>query len=161
MENEGIFTPANVIGNELKFPVPEKKPKPSLDKKKLFRIFLLGFFLITGTVMGIRCSFFVGADFTDGIVKEIVIVPFGGKPPPLFKPLVAFSTNHGEQVTFTGAENLKLKRGERVRVIYKKNNPHHAAVYSFFGFWFVSILICQVILLFWVGFLVVWYGYYP
>lgn len=147
----------DVIGNEITFPVPRKKPRMPVDEKKMIRLLLCGFFVIVGGVMGVRCSFFINAGYADGVVTGISKAARGYG----YHPRVMFADQNDRITTFNGAQNLKLKTGDRVKVIYKKNNPVRAAIFTFFGFWFNSILVCQVTLFFWVGFLVVYYGDYP
>ena len=146
-----------VIGNEISFPVRENKPRVKLNARKLFRVFLSGYILIAAVLMGIRCTFFINAHFAEGVVSDFRKSDRGYS----FVSYITFSTEDGVKYTFRAAQNLKLDIGEPVRVIYKVNNPERAAVFSFFGFWFNSVLACQVLVLFWVGFLIVYYGDYP
>lgn len=146
------------IGNELKFPVAEKKSLTfKLGARPLSFRLTSGYLAIIIIVMGIRIAFFINSSFTDGVVSDIQKSPRGYS----FDSHITFTTSEGKTITFIAAPNLRLDIGERVRVIYKNKNPKKAAVYSFFGFWFNSILVCQVLAMFWVGLLVVYYGDYP
>jgi len=148
----------DVIGNELTFSVPEKKQRGlKFNARKLAVKFIMGYLLIAALLTGYRCTFFINANFADGIVTDVKKTNRGYA----FEPHVTFISGDGRQIAFVAAQNLRIKPGEHIKVIYKSHNPNRAAVYSFFGFWFNSILVCQVLAMFWVGLLVVYYGDYP
>jgi len=147
------------IGNEIRFPVPEKKFRtPHPRKRNYFRIFLTGYGVILGVGLGIRCLFFINACFADGEVQRFNH-RFVKRNIYSASAVILFHTKDGREVFFEGTRNLRLEQGEKVKVLYKKNQPQRAVVFSFFGFWFNTILICQLALLFWVGFLLAYYGY--
>ncbi len=147
-----------VIGNDLSFRLPGRSQRGlRVNARKLLMRFIAGYIVIAGALVGARCTFFINANYAEGVVTDIKKSPRGYS----FEPHVIFTAGDGKQVSFAAAQNLRVKPGERVNVIYKSANPNRAAVYSFFGFWFNSILVCQVLVLFWVGLLVVYYGDYP
>lgn len=152
------ITGREAIGNELSFRVPERKQRGlRINARNLLIRFIAGYFGIAVVLMGARCTFFINANYAEGIVIDVKKSPRGYS----FEPHIKFTAADGKQFTFAAAQNLRVKPGERVKVIYKNANPARAAVYSFFGFWFNSILVCQVLVLFWVGLLIVYYGDYP
>jgi hypothetical protein len=146
---------------DFKFPVNEPKPvKPYPGRGKIFPLFLKGAVLVVVGVMGIRCSFFVGAGFAEGEVSYFSMESFLRAKG--FVPIVTFETADGEKVTFRAgitSHEIKYAKGEHVSVVYKKNDPKNAAIFSFMGFWFNWILICGIAVLVWFGFTVVYYGY--
>ena len=148
----------DVIGNELSFPVNDKKStRQPTRKKRLLATFLLGYLLIAVIVFGIRSLFFINAEFTEGIVNELKKSQRGFS----FRAHIDFIAHDGSTVTFTSSENLRVMPGQQVRVVYKKKDPARAKVYSFFGFWFNAVIICQVIMFFWLGILIVYNANYP
>jgi len=145
------------LGNELSFPVREKKKRGEpLDARKLLLRFLLGYAVIAAVLMVARCTFFINARFAEGVVID-VRKSYGAW---FFEPHVKFTAQNGEPITFTAARNLRVGIGEPVTVIYKRANPRCAAVYSFFGFWFNTLLAIQVLLMIWVVGLVTYYWDY-
>jgi len=50
----------------------------------------------------------------------------------------------GDTIYFTGEQNVNYELGEQVKVIYKKENPNKAKVYSFAGFWLAPLFYCII-----------------
>ncbi|GIV32698.1 MAG: hypothetical protein KatS3mg031_0233 [Chitinophagales bacterium] len=131
--------------------------KQRISSRKLLMLLVAGYLVILGLVMGIRCTFLIGAVFTEGVVTGL---QYGRNIRARdIHPVVTF-TAQDRTYTFTGAANVPLSKGQKVRVAYKKHNPSRAVIYTFWGFWFNALLTAQVLLLFWVGLLIVYYGYY-
>ena len=59
--------------------------------------------------------------------------------------VITFVAN-GKQYNFLSAENLDLKIGETVDVIFSRTDPTKAFVNNFFGFWFRPLLLLPIII---------------
>jgi hypothetical protein len=66
-------------------------------------------------------------------------------------PIVRFYIE-GEQVIFKGESNLEYVNGDKVDVLYEKDDPSEAKIYTFFGFWFGKAVWFGVVALVWLAF---------
>lgn len=84
-----------------------------------------------------RFNFIWGSSITEGRVDafRIIISATNSYNEPVIKFFV-----DSKEITFTDDNNLDLELGQNVTVIYKKDNPGNARVYSFTGFWLNSII---------------------
>lgn len=57
-----------------------------------------------------------------------------------YAPVLEFY-NGDDKITFTAERNLGYQNGEIHKIIYKKNNPRNAKIYSFTGFWMEPLII--------------------
>ena len=154
-ENKDINDTLSTLGNELKFPEPPPKKSFKANNKEIHSFFLKGVFVIILITIGSRIVFFINSEYADGEV-----VGFESKSRAFLRhPVIKFQLN-GNQYQFLAAVNINLELKEPVKVIYKKNNPENAAVYSFFGFWFHYLLFSQVVMIFWTGITVAWFANY-
>jgi len=100
-----------------------------LSRKKFliigFSVFLF-YFLLN------KLSFFIGAEYAEGR-----IVYFAGNKNPC--PVVKFQYRD-TVYTFTGDQSFDDYTDKKVEVIFKKDNPLEAKIYSFFGFWWTGII---------------------
>lgn len=133
-----------------------------VDKRRfsdipLWPIFLKGYGLTVFVLMGIRCLFFIGADFAEGEVINYTTYKKGRQLS--FIPMVAFKTNEGRQIYVYAKRDLYLKVGDRVPVIYKVKNAERAIVFTYAGFWVNAVVLCGIALLFWIGFPLAYYGF--
>jgi hypothetical protein len=58
-------------------------------------------------------------------------------------PIIEFYSDDG-RIEFTAQRNLKYDIGHELKVIYKKQNPNKANIYSFFGFWMEPLILCFI-----------------
>lgn len=123
----------------------------------LWPIFLKGYGLTVCCIMGIRCLFFINAAFADGVVINHTSYKTGRELSVV--QMVSFETNQKREMLVPARRILYLKAGERVRVVYKINNPSRAIVFTYAGFWANAVVLCGIALLFWVGFPLAYFGF--
>ncbi len=58
-------------------------------------------------------------------------------------PIIKFS-NDTQRIVFTAQKNLNYNVGSQIKVIYKKQSPHKAKIYTFLGFWLKPIIVCII-----------------
>jgi hypothetical protein len=127
-----------------------------LNRNKLFT---LGLFIIVIFLSINRLNRFIGAGFTEGQVVEIIKssnrISYNSYDNSYDRlnaqtnynfPIIQFSTK-SLSFKFQDISNSNVKIGEKVKVIYKKNNPENAEVFTFWGFLFSPILYCLIPLL--------------
>jgi len=91
-----------------------------------------------------KLIFIIGSVTTTGEVVKIKSWSTGGRYPGTYRaPIVKFNTDKYE-VTFQGETNMDIKYGDKVTVIYKTDEPTDAFIYSFVGFWLISLMYCSI-----------------
>ncbi|MEO5593769.1 MAG: DUF3592 domain-containing protein [Chitinophagaceae bacterium] len=55
-------------------------------------------------------------------------------------PVIKFSSTGKDTVFFNGSEGVQLQPGQQVPVLYHKNNPSNARVYTFEGIWVDTVI---------------------
>ena len=133
-----------------------------VDKRRfsdipLWPIFLKGFGLTVFFIIGIRCLFFIGADFADGEVINFTTIQAGRQLSVI--QMISFKTKQGIKTHVPARRNLYLKVGERVKVIYKVKNAERAIVFTYAGFWVNAVVLCGIALLFWIGLPLALFGF--
>jgi cytochrome c oxidase assembly protein Cox11 len=61
---------------------------------------------------------------------------------PAYAPIVAFNSSQKENFQFTSSISSNKKSysvGEKVEVVYQRNNPQIAEIYSFFRIWALTL----------------------
>ncbi len=94
-------------------------------------IFLIGLFIIFIYLVLNRVDYIIGSNTTEGEVIKT----------RNHESIIKFQTD-SKEITFHGTTIMTLEIGEKVRVIYKVENPKNAKIYRFSGFWFIPILYC-------------------
>jgi len=115
----------------------------------LWPIFLKGYGLTAFLILGIRCLFFIGAEFADGEVINYTIVKEARQLSVI--QMISFKTKKGDTVRVPARRNLYLKVGEHVKIIYKVKNAERAIVFTYAGFWVNAVVFCGIALMFWIG----------
>ncbi len=112
------------------------------------RIMFIGLLIISTFLIINRMVIINECEFTKGTVKKIVVnhSPGNGAISSI-TPLIDFIYK-GQTITFEATANINLEMGENVDVIYKKDNPANAEVFSFVGFWLIPIIYCLLPILF-------------
>lgn len=95
-----------------------------LNRKK---IYLLGVAAIVALLFASRLDFIIGSSFTQGEVLDFE----SGRS--VKWPIVEFQHNN-YIYTFEGVSNDDLEMNEKVKVIFKQDDPSDARVFSFVGF---------------------------
>ena len=120
----------------------------TLNRTKLY---LIGIFIIAIYLLLNRATFIYKGNVTSGEVTNIKLwstysvgLHSGGN---YNAPIIQFATD-SFTITFTGITYSDLNIGDKVKVIYNKDEPTKAYVYSFEGFWFTPLLYCLLPLLF-------------
>lgn len=91
-----------------------------------------------------KLSFIIGSETTTGEVVGIKSWSTRGRYPGTYTaPVVKFNAEAYE-VTFQGETNMGIQYGAKVNVIYKTDHPTDAFIYSFVGFWLVSLMYCSI-----------------
>lgn len=114
----------------------------SLNRKHLvllsLDVVIIGLFLF-------RMNYLLGGSKTNGVVVDIVSWSSGGyrNRGTYTAPIIRFNVNNLEY-TFQGETNINLNQGDKIQIIYEDKNPNKASIYTFFGFWFVPILISAI-----------------
>lgn len=91
-----------------------------------------------------KLSFIIGSETTTGEVVGIKSWSTGGRYPGTYSaPVVKFHTDQ-YTITFQGETNMDIYYGDQVTVIYKTDDPTDAFIYSFVGFWLVSLIYCSI-----------------
>ena len=91
-----------------------------------------------------KFSFIIGSETTTGEVVGIKSWSTRGRYPGTYTaPVVKFNSKAYE-VTFQGETNMGVQYGAKVTVIYKTDDPTDAFIYSFVGFWLVSLMYCCI-----------------
>lgn len=133
-----------------------------VDKRRfsdipLLPIFLKGYGLTVFVIMGIRCLFFIGADFAEGEVINFSIHKTGRHLSVI--PMIIFKTKEGREIHVPAKRNLYMKVGDRVKIIYKTDNAERAIVFTYAGFWVNAVVLCGIALLFWIGLPLALFGF--
>jgi hypothetical protein len=95
------------------------------------QVYAIGLSIIALYIGLNRMDYFIGSETTTGVVI--------GQSLRTGAPLVRFVVD-SKAVFFETIPNMQVEPYERVSVIYKKENPSHAAVFSFVGFWLYPII---------------------
>ncbi len=121
------------------------QPLKKNEKKLILFIFLIiGIFLLIWGILVFlnEKQFIFEAIKTTGKVvdfeKKSVGTPGTGNKGPAFFPIVSFTSQDGEVITFTsnsGANYYLYDVGEEVEVVYSSSNPRQAKIYSFLSIW--------------------------
>lgn len=91
-----------------------------------------------------KLSFIIGSETTTGEVVGIKSWSTRGRYGGTYTaPIVKFDTKAYE-ITFQGETNMDIQYGDKVNVIYKTDDPTDAFIYSFVGFWLVSLIYCSI-----------------
>lgn len=91
-----------------------------------------------------KLSFIIGSETTTGEVVGVKSWSTRGRYPGTYTaPIVKFSTETHE-VTFQGETNMDIKYGDKATVIYKTDEPTDAFIFSFVGFWLISLMYCSI-----------------
>lgn len=91
-----------------------------------------------------KLSFIIGSETTTGEVVGIKSWSTRGRYPGSYSaPVVKFNAQKHD-ITFQGETNMDIQYGEKVTVIYKTDDPTDAFIYSFVGFWLVSLMYCSI-----------------
>lgn len=91
-----------------------------------------------------KLSFIIGSETTTGEVVGIKSWSTRGRYGGSYTaPVVKFNTKDYE-VRFQGETNMDIQYGDKVNVIYKTDDPTDAFIYSFVGFWLVSLIYCSI-----------------
>jgi hypothetical protein len=111
--------------------------------------FLLGdFFKIKSDI-----SFLSNSEKTEGSVVNIIKNLGDGKY--MYRPEISFIDNTGKTITFISEVSSSIstyKEGEKVPVLYNKNNSQKAKINTFFQLWGgVAVLTFMGIISFWFG----------
>jgi hypothetical protein len=113
------------------------------------KIYLIGVTVILLFVIINRANFIYGSKFTTGKVIRIgklSIQEYGHVGTSMSVPIIQFF-NNSNVITIEGEKNADLTIGEEVKVVYKKDNPESAAVFSFGGFLVPGLLYSLIPLL--------------
>lgn len=98
-----------------------------------------------------KLSFIIGSETTTGEVVGIKSWSTRGRYPGSYSaPIVKFNTETNE-MTFQGETNMDIKYGDKVTVIYKTDEPTDAFIFSFVGFWLISLMYCSIFYLLLIG----------
>ncbi len=84
----------------------------------------------------------INGEITNGEVVSFTVLR-GYRTGTNIIPYIAFM-NEGEQLFFSGVENMDCDRGDIVPVIFNKKDPEEAFVYTFIGFWFLPLIYALV-----------------
>jgi len=117
--------------------------------------FLLGagilvgdFFVTTGTIYFLRSSV-----ETDGSVINIIHSRSSDSVNAMYTPEVSFTDASGQTITFTSnisSSSSSYKIGDKVSVLYDKNNSRSARINTFFQLWFATIIMSVVGVIFFI-----------
>lgn len=102
-----------------------------LTRKKFL---LIAYTIFVLYFLAFKLKFIVGSSFTNG---KIVGFTSGYK---VLNPTVEFTAN-GSTYKFCGEASFDDYIDKDVRVVYKNEDPYHAKIFSFFGFWWSGIII--------------------
>ena len=112
-------------------------------------------FFLTGLMVILLCYFIRQLTFisnSERATGEVIrITQGGGKGTKITYPVVKFHTDKYE-FTFVAEGNLEYQRGDKVEVIYDKNDPGDASIFTFFGFWFGRAVWFGLALMLWAAF---------
>ena len=100
------------------------------------------FFITTGTV-----SFLNSSTKTDGSIVNIVQSRSSDSGNYMYAPEVSFIDASGQTITFTSGVSSSYssyKVGDKVSVLYDKNNSRIARINTFFQLWFATIVMSVV-----------------
>jgi len=123
-----------------------------MNKKILFTgviFFLVGAGLLVGDYFMIKgnVSFLANSVKTEGKVINILKIESSSsnsKGSYNYSPEVSFTDNTGQEVTFKSSLSTSMptyKIGEKVNVIYNKDNPQEARINTFFQLWFGVLIL--------------------
>lgn len=105
------------------------------------KIFLTGLVITVFIVLSNRLWHIAVDGFAVGEVTETVTWVTKGSvmnSAHSSAPIVKFSTGMYE-IRFQGPTNMHVQTGDHVTVIYDKNDPTEAGIYSFTGFWMIFL----------------------
>jgi hypothetical protein len=100
------------------------------------------FFITTGTI-----SFLNSSIKTDGSVVNIIHSRSSDSVNAMYTPEVSFTDASGQAITFTSnisSSSPSYKIGDKVSVLYDKNNSQSARINTFFQLWFATIVMSIV-----------------
>ena len=97
------------------------------------RLFMIGLSILIFYIGLNRFDILWGTQKTDG---EVIAYQIGGLKTGTLLHEIRFQTAQGYVFKFTSAEDVFLDIGEKVPVIFKKDNPAEAYVYNFISFWY-------------------------
>ncbi len=118
-------------------------------KKKINRIFIKGMLIIAFVAFVPNLITLTRGKIVPGIIIDIKEVPsvFSSKITSSY-PVVLFNTDD-QSYKFIGAQNLNVKEGEQVDVIFNPRKPEDAKILSFAGFWLKYLLTMVSGIFFW------------
>ena len=102
-----------------------------LLSRKKFLLIAFSAFLIY--FLAFKLKFLIGSSYADG---KIIAFQAGYRA---LSPLVEFTADN-KVYQFIGDAGLDDDVDKEVRVVYKTDNPQHAKIFSFFGFWWSGII---------------------
>lgn len=126
-------------------------------KLNKFQLFLAGFAVILLCYFTRQITFIVNSERATGEVINETSPNWGHSRPGSYSstrlsyPVIKFQAA-GQELTFVGESNLDYNTGDKVEVIYRKEDPKDAKIYSFFGFWFGKIAYFLIPLFLWAAF---------
>lgn len=117
-----------------------------LNRHHIYLIGVITAFLFAGIHI---LNFYNKSDFTKGS-----LIAYDGNA-----PRILIKVNNTEYI-FTGQSDLHLDPTEKIEVIYDKNNPTNASVYTFWGFYMFYFYFIIVPLVVFTAFIYSWFDKY-
>lgn len=122
----------------------------------VFSLIGLPFLIISGINFSRQYTRLSESEFTTGTIIDRESRRVNEqKVGSVYHPLIKFATHKGDTVVFEAStgKNFNVEIGREVRVVYSKDNPQNADIYSFFDYWFTPLLLMLFgIIFFGVGF---------
>jgi hypothetical protein len=116
------------------------------------KILIKGIVLILLLTLIPYLSEIIRGKFVVGYVKHVDKIPVARNINIVTTyPVISYKVNN-KSYTFKAAENIKLEKHEKVKVLYLPGKPKQAKVYSFTGFWLSYLITLVVGIIFWWGF---------